>query len=81
MSPMSGGGGSDTPNAEKFIDPEKYPHDDGDYDGDNDGHNDADDEADYNGHYDDESDVSAVSDLHIANIVNVNFTLWSWSEI
>ena len=29
MSPMSGGGASDTPNAEKFIEPEKEPHYDG----------------------------------------------------
>ena len=62
MSPMSGGGASDTPNAEKFIDPEKDPHDDGDYDADYDGENDADNDA--------ESGVSAVGDLHIDQLHN-----------
>ena len=81
---MSGGGASDTPNAEKFIEPEKEPHYDGhwtmlrmliaDYDGGNDAHND--DDADYDGDNDDESGVSALSDLQIANIVNVKLVTY-----
>ena len=68
MSPMNGGGVSDTPNAEKFIDPEKKDADsDADDDADDDANNysdnyadnDADADDDYNNYADnnDESDV------------------------
>ena len=62
MSPMKEGCASDTPSAEKFIDPEK---DAADNDADNDADNAADNDADNGG----ESDVSAVTEIILTSTI------------